>query len=183
VLAFALGHHLLFDLETLGFGSSRPTDGVRTQWVAGITGAAAILAVAWLLRRARARRTNLTDLEARSGTGLILTATAFLLYLLSVQVWRSLEDEGERRALLGLSLAWAVYGGGLIAIGFLRHFRPLRLAGVGLLLGLVLKLFTLDMSVLERGERIASFIGVGVLLLVVSLLYQNRRRKEEPNDD
>jgi len=40
---------------------------------------------------------------------------------------------------------------------------------------LVGKVFLLDMQELERGYRIASFVGVGILLLAVSLLYQRER--------
>lgn len=182
VLLGALGHHLLFDLASLDPGTFGTTETRGPQWAAGLASTAAILTVAGLLRRAARRSVPLESIERRAGTPLVLAAACFLLYLLSVQVWRELEDEGTRRAQLGLSFVWALYGGVLIALGFLARYRALRLAGVVLLLGLVLKLFTLDLSVLERGERIASFVGVGVLLLVVSLLYQRRRRKEAPED-
>ena len=43
---------------------------------------------------------------------------------------------------------------------------------------LVLKVFVLDMQELERGYRIASFVGVGLLLLLISVLYQRERRVE-----
>ena len=177
VLAFALLHHGLFDLETSGLFRRSYADDLLVQWLAGLVAVATILGIAWRLQKARKDGVVLLPAEARSGTPLVLLASAFLLYLLSVQVWRGLEGSGERRALLGLSLAWALYGGALIGVGFLRHYRPLRLAGVGLLLALVVKMFTLDISVLDRGERITSFIGVGVLLLVISLLYQRGRRR------
>ncbi|MEZ4650446.1 MAG: DUF2339 domain-containing protein [Candidatus Eisenbacteria bacterium] len=177
VLAFALFHHGLFDLETSGLFHRHHGGDLGAQWVAGLVTAIAILAIAWRLQRARRDGAELLPWEERSGTPLVLLSSAFVLYLLSIQVWRGLVGSGERRALLGLSLTWALYGGVLIGIGFLRRYRPLWLAGVGLLLALVAKVFTLDISVLDRGERITSFIGVGVLLLVISLLYQRGRRR------
>jgi uncharacterized membrane protein len=79
-------------------------------------------------------------------------------------------------SLLTLSLVWAAYGGLCIGAGFATGWRPIRLFGVGVLGLLVLKVFLLDMQELERGYRIASFVGVGVLLLAISLLYQRERR-------
>ena len=79
-------------------------------------------------------------------------------------------------ALLTLSLIWATYAGVAILAGLLARYRPLRLFGVGVLGVLVVKVFLFDMQALRSGYRIASFAGVGLLLLAISVLYQRERR-------
>jgi len=52
------------------------------------------------------------------------------------------------------------------------------------LLGLtVLKVFLLDMQSLDRGYRIVAFLALGILLLIVSLLYQRERNAGAPKLD
>jgi uncharacterized membrane protein len=56
--------------------------------------------------------------------------------------------------------------------------RSVRLAGMALLGLVVLKVFAVDMRALSAGYRIISFVGVGALLLAISLLYQRERRAD-----
>jgi uncharacterized membrane protein len=70
---------------------------------------------------------------------------------------------------------WAVYAGLLILGGFLFRYRPIRYLGIAVLGLLLAKMFLLDIQELERGYRIASFAGVGFLLLLISVLYQKER--------
>jgi uncharacterized membrane protein len=67
----------------------------------------------------------------------------------------------------GLSIAWTLMALGLMIGGHLRHRREVWLIGAALIGVVVAKLFFVELS--NRGglARIVSFIGVGVLLLVV----------------
>ncbi len=143
------------------------------QWISGLVATCAILGCAALLYRTS--DDNLTRSERELRTPVLVAALAFLLEVLTLQTWRHLEPSGERRALLGVSWVWGLYGAALIATGFWTRLRAVRLSGVALLLALVVKIFTVDLAVLDRGERIASFVGVGVLLLVISVLYQRKK--------
>ena len=78
---------------------------------------------------------------------------------------------------LALSLVWAVYGGALLFVGYLRRNRLLRLMALGLLGLTTLKVFFLDLASLDRAYRIVSFIVLGVVLLAVSFLYQQRQQR------
>ena len=74
--------------------------------------------------------------------------------------------------------------GAVIWAGFARRFKPVRLLGMSLLGITVTKLFMVDMQSLDKGYRIVAFVGMGVLLLVISLLYQrDRREREELNEE
>jgi uncharacterized membrane protein len=67
----------------------------------------------------------------------------------------------------GLSIVWTLMALGLMIGGHLRHRREVWLIGAALIALVVAKLIFVELS--NRGglARIVSFIGVGVLLLVV----------------
>ncbi|AWY42324.1 DUF2339 domain-containing protein [Pseudomonas putida] len=71
------------------------------------------------------------------------------------------------RVQAGLSIVWTLMALGLMIGGHLRHRREVWLIGAALIGLVVAKLFFVELS--NRGglARIVSFIGVGVLLLVV----------------
>jgi hypothetical protein len=74
-----------------------------------------------------------------------------------------------------LTVSWGIQGLLLLAAGFPARERPLRLAGLGLLLYCILKLLIYDLRHLETLYRILSFIVLGVILLGVSWIYTRFR--------
>jgi uncharacterized membrane protein len=70
-----------------------------------------------------------------------------------------------------LTIAWALEGVMLLAVGFPARERILRLFGLALLLACIVKVFAYDLRELETLFRILSFIVLGLLLLGVSLIY------------
>ncbi|MEJ5058506.1 MULTISPECIES: DUF2339 domain-containing protein [unclassified Pseudomonas] len=79
--------------------------------------------------------------------------------------WDALLDSMLVQA--GLSIVWTLMALSLMIGGYLRHRREVWLVGAALIGVVVAKLFFVELS--NRGglARIVSFIGVGVLLLVV----------------
>jgi len=73
---------------------------------------------------------------------------------------------------LSLSSVWLLYSIGLMILGFWRRDREFRLQAIALFGIAILKIFLYDLSFLETLYRIFSFIGLGVILLFVSYLYQ-----------
>jgi hypothetical protein len=74
-----------------------------------------------------------------------------------------------------LTVAWGVQGLLLLAAGFPARERPLRLAGLALLLYCISKLFIYDLRHLETVYRILSFVALGLILLGVSWIYTRFR--------
>ena len=70
------------------------------------------------------------------------------------------------------STAWALFGVGLLIAGIVRKGRPLRVAGLGVILLTAAKVFLVDMSSLSGLYRIFSFFGLGVSLMLIAYLYQ-----------
>jgi uncharacterized membrane protein len=69
-----------------------------------------------------------------------------------------------------LSLFWTLLALGAMVAGTRRASRPLWLLGAGLMAVVVGKLFLVDLSNIGTVERIVSFLGVGVLMLVIGYL-------------
>lgn len=82
--------------------------------------------------------------------------------------------------------AWfMLFGAILLAAGFWRRSSFLRWQALFLLALAIAKVFLVDMSELSQGYRILSFLGLGVLLLAVSFVYQRdwlNLRKHEHQD-
>lgn len=78
---------------------------------------------------------------------------------------------------LSLSLWWLVYATLLLGASVTHVLKPLRKVGL-LLFGLVIiKVFLYDVQSLDMVYRIISFISLGVILLVVSFIYQHNKEK------
>ena len=70
------------------------------------------------------------------------------------------------------SIGWALFALGLIVVGMRIKERAARYAGVALL-GLTLgKLFLHDLNDLNELYRIGAFVGVAVILIAASFIYQ-----------
>ena len=66
-----------------------------------------------------------------------------------------------------LSIYWAILGLGGMVLGTKQVKRSIWMVGAGLMAIVVLKLFTIDLGNTGTVARIVSFLGVGVMLLVV----------------
>jgi uncharacterized membrane protein len=70
------------------------------------------------------------------------------------------------------SALWMAYGALLMGIGFWRKSAFFRWQALFLIAATIVKVFIYDVSQLDRGYRILSFMILGVLLLAVSFVYQ-----------
>jgi len=117
---------------------------------------------------------------AIAGLGVAIGAEAYLHYAALDGVAVELGHPG-RRAQTALSIAWAGYAAALLAVGFLRHHRALRLGGLGLLGVVAIKLVVIDLEGAPQIYRVLSFLIVGVLMIGVSYAYhQLERRSSRP---
>ncbi|MHC1702576.1 MAG: DUF2339 domain-containing protein [Tenuifilaceae bacterium] len=72
---------------------------------------------------------------------------------------------------LGLSILWGVYSFLLIALGIWKRKKFLRIGAIVLFAITLIKLFFYDISHLDTISKTIVFIVLGVLLLVISFLY------------
>jgi uncharacterized membrane protein len=80
------------------------------------------------------------------------------------------------RMQLGLSLLWTVYAAATLAWGFLRRSVAIRYAALCLFGLTIVKVFFVDLASVKSAYRMLSLLVLGVVLLLVSLLYQKANR-------
>lgn len=72
---------------------------------------------------------------------------------------------------LGLSILWGMYALFLIALGIWKKNKPLRIGAMVLFGVTLVKLFFYDISHLDTIAKTILFVSLGVLLLIISFLY------------
>lgn len=95
-----------------------------------------------------------------------------LLLILSSELlnWMDIYDFKDSYK-LGLSILWGIYALFLIALGIYNHKKHLRIGAI-ILFGITLaKLFFYDISALDTISKTIVFVSLGILLLIVSFLY------------
>ena len=141
-------------------------------------GAVFVIVALWL--RAAAKhglgpwlRTARSGLLATAGGGAFIWVNGILLRTL--HHWAGLPFAIEpllssRLVQASFSILWTLLAMSAMVLATRRALRPLWVIGAGLMGVVVVKLFVVDLSGIGTVERIVSFIGVGVLMLLVGYL-------------
>ena len=79
--------------------------------------------------------------------------------------------ESSQSYKLGLSILWGVYALLLIALGIWKKKRHLRIGAIALFGITLIKLFLYDISHLDTIAKTIVFVSLGILLLIISFLY------------
>ncbi len=127
--------------------------------------------------------------EIRLIAGLVVAANLLLLFFLTTEIMQffqvryvATDNYTQRRDLhsrqqLSVSALWGFYSIVLVTIGIMRKFQPIRLLAILLFALTILKVFFVDLQEMEKIYRIVASIGLGILLLTVSLMYQRYRNQ------
>jgi hypothetical protein len=119
------------------------------------------------------------NLHGDTGKLLIWGFSILALVLMSLELEHILGMLGLSTALsrkVGYPILWGVMGFGMIALGMREKLVSLRIGGLALFLLILLKLFLFDIRDVSAGGKIAAFVSLGVLLLVISFMYQRLRK-------
>jgi uncharacterized membrane protein len=145
--------------------------------------------VLYSARQARALSGESAD-QAADNTALAALSViinVYALIALSLELWDYFGNSptiGIDRGLaqhLALSLLWTGYATVLLIVGMKRQSQMLRWQALILFGAAVLKVFFFDSSFLERFYRILSFFILGVVLMIVSFLYQKTTHSRNPS--
>jgi uncharacterized membrane protein len=79
------------------------------------------------------------------------------------------------------SAIWLAYGACLMAFGFWRRSAFVRWQALALVAFTIGKVFLYDVSALQQGYRVLSFIGLGVVLMAISYVYHRGWLKLAPD--
>jgi len=152
--------------------------------MAFLAGIASLFAMAYLYNR---NREKLEDLERWLTGGLFIGANLLVLFFLTTEISGSFEAAYYRasdyqlkrdirsRMQLSISALWGFYSIVLVTVGILRRLQPLRLLAILLFAATILKVSFVDLGEMEKIYRIIASIGLGVILLAVSMMYQRYR--------
>jgi len=152
--------------------------------MAFLAGIASLFGMAYLYNR---NREKLEDIELRLVGALFIGANLLALFFLTTEISSSFEAAYYRtsdyqlkrdirsRMQLSISALWGFYSIVLVTVGILRRFQPLRLLAILLFAATILKVFFVDLGEMEKIYRIIASIGLGVILLGVSMMYQKYR--------
>jgi uncharacterized membrane protein len=77
---------------------------------------------------------------------------------------------------VGFPIIWGLCAFALMYTGLQKKNKTLRIISLSLFTLTLLKLFLYDIRGISEGGKIAAFISLGVLLLVISFMYQNIKR-------
>ena len=84
--------------------------------------------------------------------------------------WMDIADSAQSYK-LGLSILWGTYSLFLIALGIFKKKKYLRVGAISLFGITLIKLFFYDISHLNTISKTIVFVSLGVLLLIISFLY------------
>ena len=114
-----------------------------------------------------------------------LTATLFILffsiecgrlYVFALAEAKSLAIYQHQYKKAGLTIVWAILSFAMMWLGMKHKYKTLRIISLSFFTLALLKLFLYDISNISAGGKIAAFIMLGVLLLVISFMYQRLKK-------
>jgi uncharacterized membrane protein len=135
------------------------------------------------------RSVEANRLGAVSPAALGAAASVLLLFWLTFATLRTLHHFADvpwalsamwasRIVQATLAIVWSVAALAAMVVANRRRYRAAWVAGAALLAVVVAKLFFVDLSQVGGVERIVSFMGVGVLLLIIGYMAPVPPRRE-----
>ncbi|MEO9502853.1 MAG: DUF2339 domain-containing protein [Nonlabens ulvanivorans] len=101
-----------------------------------------------------------------------------IVWVVSSELIHWLDLAGARDSYkLGLSILWGVYSFLLIGFGILKNKPYLRIGGMALFAITLIKLFFYDIAHLNTISKTIVFVSLGILLLIISFLYNKNKNK------
>jgi uncharacterized membrane protein len=139
----------------------------------GIYLIALLYVAAWMTTR----HADALRIRAPERAILIVAASAVTVIVISTEIvsfWqlRTASADALVAREMMLSASWVLYAALLVVLGMRKQYAPIRYFAIVLFGIALIKVFVVDLETLGGVYRIAGFVIVGLILLVVSFLYQ-----------
>ena len=149
---------------------------VNARALTGLAIVAAFYLAAWVAPRSGRR-----DQERAA---LLVGASLVTLAVLSTEIvsfWtlRGTAADDVAREMM-LSASWVMYAALLVLVGMRTKYAPIRYFAMALFGVSLLKIFLIDLATVGGIYRVIGFLVVGVVLVLVSFLYQRANVSAEP---
>jgi uncharacterized membrane protein len=152
----------------------------------GLAIVAAFYLAAWLAHRAGppSISTATPGLRARERDALVIGASVVTLAVMSMEIgsfWtlRGTAADVVAREMM-LSASWVIYAALLVIVGMRTKYVTIRYFAMALFAVSLLKIFLIDLARVGGIYRVIGFLVVGVILVLVSFLYQRANVRAEP---
>ena len=122
-----------------------------------------------------------TQRYLRKGFDLFLHITIVWIVSSELIQWMDI-FRSDQSYKFGLSILWGSYALLLIAYGIWKKHKHLRIAAIGLFALTLIKLFTYDISYLNNIAKTILFVSLGILLLIISFLYNKYKHLITENE-
>lgn len=106
----------------------------------------------------------------------LLSIECRLIYLSIFATNDTIQMYNANYAKAGLTIIWASFSFTLIWLGLRTKNKSLRIIALSIFSIALLKLFLFDIRNISEGGKIAAFIMLGALLLVISFMYQRLKK-------
>jgi uncharacterized membrane protein len=120
-------------------------------------------------------RDPMVTLRLKAFFDLMLHLTMLWIASAELILWLDLAQSGQSDK-LGLSILWGSYALLLIVLGIWKQKKYLRISAIILFGCTLIKLFFYDLTHLTTISKTIVFVSLGILLLVISFLYQKYHR-------
>jgi len=139
-------------------------------WNLGIRYFALLLFTVFLAINYRYIKQSFIGLELKKVFDVVLHVS--IVWVLSSELLSIMNFSGNTHNYkLGLSILWGVYSLAIVAYGIWKDNALLRIGAIGLFALTLLKVFFYDISHLDTIAKTIVFVSLGLLLLVISFLY------------
>lgn len=140
---------------------------------------ALMLGILWLMRISDRFITKTTTVRS----GILIGLSLMGIFILSAEldhfaVHQFASDKADISRVLhhtqggGYTVLWGIYSFILMVYGMRKKERIIRIFSLAVFGVVLIKLFAFDIRSISEGGKIVAFISLGVLLLVISFLYQ-----------
>jgi uncharacterized membrane protein len=110
---------------------------------------------------------------------LVYVLSASLDHIIALSTWQpniQTSDFTSNSQRTGYTILWGAFAFMLIYLGFKWQSKQVRIISISLFALTLLKLFLFDLHDLSEGGKIAAFISLGVILLIISFMYQRLKK-------
>ncbi|WP_149693043.1 DUF2339 domain-containing protein [Chitinophaga sp. CF418] len=110
---------------------------------------------------------------------LVYVLSASLDHIVTLSTWQPnihTSDITNNSQRTGYTILWGAFAFMLIYLGFRWQSKQVRIISISLFALTLLKLFLFDLHDLSEGGKIAAFISLGVILLIISFMYQRLKK-------
>jgi uncharacterized membrane protein len=180
VIFYLLVIPVSFDIQKSMLETNKPNGLFAAHWISAILAGLILYKLVQLVRVNRALIITVADTVTWVLCTIIVVWLSLEGQLLSNMIFYAknnpLEDTTRIYIKTGLPILWGICSFVFMWLGMHYKYKTLRIISLSLFTLTLLKLFLFDISNIPAGGKIAAFFCLGVLLLVVSFMYQRLKK-------